>query len=438
MARVAARTARAIAADAAEGFSIGGRAVVSAPAGAKRASGWGEVVQRRQLIAQHECVLLPQRLLMAMALSAWVVSLLTLSAIVGARWLDAALGEAMAEAAAVSGQLGSRATNWRFGIAPAWRLPALAVGQVLTLLPAPTVALVRRYLLLGLQAAALLIAAASAIGWWLSVRNYRRQMIWLRRGEPRFERFKYSIAAVGRYIGFQVVHTVVGWLALACVLLALALPAAFVALAAPSIGLFDERIYFAASAGARAMGVRLATAAVLPLVFQAAMDRFVFVHGGWFRHRLFHSLYDYNFIYCNVRARGARLPVARMRALRARAWRAHTRAQYGLGLSAQAVGLGCRLRLWVKARLCPAARTHRACAPAAHVSLAVLPGVPAHPHRRHLRRGTSINLIRSCSFPARACFAGASPGRAPCALALSLVPPSPSHTPSLSLARTRY
>ena len=119
----------------------------------------------------RDAVFLPQRLLMAACLSAWVVGLLTLCALTGASWVDAALGEALDEAAALSGQLGARATNWRSALAPSWRPLALVLGQALLLLPPPTVALIRRVLLGLLRACALLLSAASAAGWWLSARN---------------------------------------------------------------------------------------------------------------------------------------------------------------------------------------------------------------------------------------------------------------------------
>ena len=244
--------------------------------------------------------MLPQRLLMALALSAWVVWLLTLCLLSAARWVDAAVGEAIDDAAALGAQLGARGTNWRLPLAPPWRVGALALGQALLALPPGTRALIRAYALVAIRAAAGALALASACAWWLSISNYRAHMRALRRGAPRFERHHYSIAAVGRYIGFQVVHTVVGWLALGGALLLLALPGVVLALAHPAVGVLDSGIFSAAAAGARVLGVRLATACVLPLVFQSAMDRFVFVRGGWFRHRLLHSLYDYNFIFCNA------------------------------------------------------------------------------------------------------------------------------------------
>ena len=92
----------------------------------------------------------------------------------------------------------------------------------------------------------------------------------------------------------------VGWLALAGALGVVLVPTLVVVLASPVVGLLSPRLYEAAAATSRDLGGLFASACVLPLCFQFLMDRFVFVRGGWFRHRWLHALYDYNFVYCNA------------------------------------------------------------------------------------------------------------------------------------------
>ncbi|KAJ1631635.1 hypothetical protein T492DRAFT_869704, partial [Pavlovales sp. CCMP2436] len=152
-------------------------------------AGGASLSQRRAWGRARDAVWLPQRLLMAMALSAWVICLLTASLVVAGNWL-----QSVGEAEAMGVQLGARATNWQFGLSQVWTVAALALGQALLLLKPPLRLLIQKYVrsVIELAAAALFLSSAGA--WWLTVRNYRAHMRALRRGAPRFEREQYSIA----------------------------------------------------------------------------------------------------------------------------------------------------------------------------------------------------------------------------------------------------
>jgi hypothetical protein len=258
--------------------------------------------ERRRILDELSVFHFPQRLRLARALSIWICLMLTLVAFNVIEWVVASFDFAASVRSSLREQVQYSDQIENASLLSSGTLQALLfVGRV----PQNTRRILVPILLWALRVGAAFALSVTLLNWSLIFRNFRRNILELRRGANFFSRGRGTAASripeysANRYIGFQVSHMTFGFLLIVIVLLLIFAPLVPIILSGAGV-IRDNKRLFNAALGAFGFLVESIAILLIPILFQYVCNKTVFFRRTWILHRASYAIYDYTLTYSNA------------------------------------------------------------------------------------------------------------------------------------------